>query len=202
MPSRDAERWPTDWMGLYLRAALSDDGNARTAVTCLTVLHMLWGRGMTSPISLNPDGCTVERYACFPTGPADGCTRRTSRKLAAASRVSRSLYASPLCAPGRAAFYVGGTASATGVYDKRKQNSSSEPTLAHHCAAQAIRPACRQVHFVGPTSCTVEKNADHRYLPRRFGGRRITANPASDRTGGIQQWGSVTVRAWAETSTR
>ena len=62
----------------------------------------------------------------FPDGPADWLHAPNLKKLAARSTRFKNAYtASPLCAPGRAAFMSGQLPSATGVYDNAAEFPSS-----------------------------------------------------------------------------
>ena len=78
--------------------------------------------------------------------------RPTLRKLAARSTRFKNAYtASPLCAPGRAAFMSGQLPSATGVYDNAAEFASSIPTYAHHLRRAGYQTCLSgKMHFVGP----------------------------------------------------
>ncbi|MCI5111160.1 MAG: choline-sulfatase [Marivita sp.] len=88
----------------------------------------------------------------FPDGPADWLHAPNLKKLAARSTRFRNAYtASPLCAPGRAAFMSGQLPSATGVYDNAAEFPSSIPTYAHHLRRAGYYTALSgKMHFVGP----------------------------------------------------
>lgn len=88
----------------------------------------------------------------FPDGPADWLYAPNLRKLAARSTRFRNAYtASPLCAPGRAAFMSGQLPSATGVYDNAAEFPSSIPTYAHHLRRAGYQTCLSgKMHFVGP----------------------------------------------------
>ncbi len=88
----------------------------------------------------------------FPDGPADWLHAPNLKKLAARSTRFRNAYtASPLCAPGRAAFMSGQLPSATGVYDNAAEFTSSIPTYAHHLRRAGYQTCLTgKMHFVGP----------------------------------------------------
>ncbi|AXI47482.1 choline-sulfatase [Sulfitobacter sp. SK012] len=88
----------------------------------------------------------------FPDGPADWLHAPNLKKLAARStRFANCYTASPLCAPGRAAFMSGQLPSATGVYDNAAEFASSIPTYAHHLRRAGYQTCLSgKMHFVGP----------------------------------------------------
>ncbi|WP_299282519.1 choline-sulfatase [uncultured Tateyamaria sp.] len=88
----------------------------------------------------------------FPDGPADWLHAPNLKKLAARStRFANCYTASPLCAPGRAAFMSGQLPSATGVYDNAAEFASSIPTYAHHLRRAGYQTCLAgKMHFVGP----------------------------------------------------
>jgi choline-sulfatase len=88
----------------------------------------------------------------FPDGPADWLHAPNLKKLAAKSTRFQNAYtASPLCAPGRAAFMSGQLPSATGVYDNAAEFTSSIPTYAHHLRRAGYQTCLTgKMHFVGP----------------------------------------------------
>ena len=88
----------------------------------------------------------------FPDGPADWLHAPNLKRLAARSTRFQNTYtASPLCAPGRAAFMSGQLPSATGVYDNAAEFPSSIPTYAHHLRRAGYYTALSgKMHFVGP----------------------------------------------------
>jgi choline-sulfatase len=88
----------------------------------------------------------------FPDGPADWLHAPNIKALAARSTRFRNAYtASPLCAPGRAAFMSGQLPSATGVYDNAAEFTSSIPTYAHHLRRAGYQTCLSgKMHFVGP----------------------------------------------------
>jgi len=88
----------------------------------------------------------------FPDGPAEWLHAPNLKKLAARSTRFKNAYtASPLCAPGRAAFMTGQLPSATGVYDNAAEFASSLPTYAHHLRRAGYQTCLSgKMHFVGP----------------------------------------------------
>ena len=88
----------------------------------------------------------------FPDGPADWLHAPNLKALAARSTRFKNAYtASPLCAPGRAAFMSGQLPSATGVYDNAAEFVSSIPTYAHHLRRAGYYTCLAgKMHFVGP----------------------------------------------------
>lgn len=88
----------------------------------------------------------------FPDGPADWLHAPNLKKLAARSTRFKNAYtASPLCAPGRAAFMSGQLPSVTGVYDNAAEFASSIPTYAHHLRRAGYQTCLSgKMHFVGP----------------------------------------------------
>jgi choline-sulfatase len=88
----------------------------------------------------------------FPDGPAEFLHVPTLRALAARStRFANAYTASPLCAPGRAAFMSGQLPSRTRVYDNAAEFASSIPTFVHHLRRAGWRTVLSgKMHFVGP----------------------------------------------------
>ncbi|MEL7131432.1 MAG: choline-sulfatase [Pseudomonadota bacterium] len=88
----------------------------------------------------------------FPDGPADWLHAPNLKALAARStRFANAYTASPLCAPGRAAFMSGQLPSVTGVYDNAAEFPSSIPTYAHHLRRAGYQTCLSgKMHFVGP----------------------------------------------------
>ena len=88
----------------------------------------------------------------FPDGPAEWLHTPNLRKLAARSaRFANAYTASPLCAPGRAAFMSGQLPSQNGVYDNAAEFSSAIPTFAHHLRRAGYQTCLSgKMHFVGP----------------------------------------------------
>ena len=87
----------------------------------------------------------------FPDGPAEWLHTPNLKRLAARSTRFASAYtASPLCAPGRAAFMSGQLPSATGVYDNAAEFASALPTYAHHLRRAGYQTCLSgKMHFVG-----------------------------------------------------
>ena len=88
----------------------------------------------------------------FPDGPAEFLHAPHLKALAARSaRFANNYTASPLCAPGRAAFMSGQLASRTRVYDNAAEFPSAIPTYAHHLRAAGYYTCLSgKMHFVGP----------------------------------------------------
>jgi choline-sulfatase len=88
----------------------------------------------------------------FPDGPADFLHAPHLKALAKRSaRFANNYTASPLCAPGRAAFMSGQLPSRTGVYDNAAEFASSIPTFAHHLRSADYQTVLSgKMHFVGP----------------------------------------------------
>ena len=88
----------------------------------------------------------------FPDGPADFLHAPHLKALAARSaRFANNYTASPLCAPGRAAFMSGQLPSRTRVYDNAAEFASDIPTYAHHLRAAGYYTCLSgKMHFVGP----------------------------------------------------
>ncbi|MFB9221603.1 choline-sulfatase [Paracoccus cavernae] len=88
----------------------------------------------------------------FPDGPADFLKVPNLRRLAERSTRYQNAYtASPLCAPGRAAFMAGQLPRRTRVYDNAAEFASDIPTYAHHLRRAGYQTALSgKMHFVGP----------------------------------------------------
>ena len=88
----------------------------------------------------------------FPDGPAEFLHVPHLKALAArAARFANNYTASPLCAPGRAAFMSGQLPSRTRVYDNAAEFASDIPTYAHHLRAAGYYTCLSgKMHFVGP----------------------------------------------------
>ena len=88
----------------------------------------------------------------FPDGPAEWLHTPNLKRLAAKSvRFKNAYTASPLCAPGRAAFMSGQLPSQNGVYDNAAEFSSTVPTYAHHLRRAGYQTCLSgKMHFVGP----------------------------------------------------
>ena len=88
----------------------------------------------------------------FPDGPAQWLHTPNLKRLAERStRFVNAYTASPLCAPGRAAFMSGQLPSKNQVYDNAAEFSSSIPTYAHHLRRAGYHTCLSgKMHFVGP----------------------------------------------------
>ncbi|KPP88667.1 MAG: choline-sulfatase [Rhodobacteraceae bacterium HLUCCO07] len=88
----------------------------------------------------------------FPDGPADWLhTPNLARLAERSTRFVNAYTASPLCAPGRAAFMSGQLPSQNGVYDNAAEFVSSIPTYAHHLRRAGYQTCLSgKMHFVGP----------------------------------------------------
>ncbi|MBT4873526.1 MAG: choline-sulfatase [Marinovum sp.] len=88
----------------------------------------------------------------FPDGPAKWLHTPNLKRLAERStRFLNAYTASPLCAPGRAAFMSGQLPSKNQVYDNAAEFSSSIPTYAHHLRRAGYHTCLSgKMHFVGP----------------------------------------------------
>ncbi len=88
----------------------------------------------------------------FPDGPAEWLHVPNLRALADRStRFQLAYTASPLCAPGRAAFMSGQLPSQNGVYDNAAEFRSDIPTYAHHLRRAGYHTCLSgKMHFVGP----------------------------------------------------
>ncbi|XXK35741.1 choline-sulfatase [Rhodobacteraceae bacterium nBUS_22] len=88
----------------------------------------------------------------FPDGPAKWLHTPNLKRLAERStRFLNAYTASPLCAPGRAAFMSGQLPSKNQVYDNAAEFSSLIPTYAHHLRRAGYHTCLSgKMHFVGP----------------------------------------------------
>ncbi|MEO6299379.1 MAG: choline-sulfatase [Paracoccaceae bacterium] len=88
----------------------------------------------------------------FDDGPAAFLYAPNLRALAQRSvRFANAYTASPLCAPGRAAFMSGALPRRTRVYDNAAEFASDIPTYAHHLRRAGYQTALSgKMHFVGP----------------------------------------------------
>ena len=88
----------------------------------------------------------------FPDGPAEWLHTPNLKRLAERStRFANAYTASPLCAPGRAAFMSGQLPSKNQVYDNAAEFSSAIPTYAHHLRRAGYHTCLSgKMHFVGP----------------------------------------------------
>ena len=136
-----------------------------------------------------------------PDGPADWLHAPNLKKLAARSTRFQNAYtASPLCAPGRAAFMSGQLPSATGVYDNAAEFPSSIPTYAHHLRRAGYYTALSgKMHFVGPDQLHgFEARLTTDIYPADFGWTPDYRNPGERIDWWYHNMGSVTGAGVAE----
>ncbi len=139
----------------------------------------------------------------FPDGPADFLHTPNLRALAARSaRFANNYTASPLCAPGRAAFMSGQLPSRTGVYDNAAEFASSIPTFAHHLRAASYATCLSgKMHFVGPDQLHgFEERLTTDIYPADFGWTPDYRKPGERIDWWYHNLGSVTGAGVAETS--
>ena len=139
----------------------------------------------------------------FPDGPADWLHAPNLKKLAARSTRFQNAYtASPLCAPGRAAFMSGQLPSATGVYDNAAEFTSSIPTYAHHLRRAGYNTCLSgKMHFVGPDQMHgFEERLTTDIYPADFGWTPDYRKPGERIDWWYHNMGSVTGAGVAEIS--
>ena len=139
----------------------------------------------------------------FPDGPADWLHAPNLRALAARStRFANAYTASPLCAPGRAAFMSGQLPSQNGVYDNAAEFVSSIPTFAHHLRRAGYRTCLAgKMHFVGPDQLHgFEERMTTDIYPADFGWTPDYRKPGARIDWWYHNMGSVTGAGVAETS--
>lgn len=139
----------------------------------------------------------------FPDGPADWLHAPNLKKLAKRSTRFRNAYtASPLCAPGRAAFMSGQLPSATGVYDNAAEFASSVPTYAHHLRRAGYQTCLSgKMHFVGPDQLHgFEERLTTDIYPADFGWTPDYRKPGERIDWWYHNMGSVTGAGVAEIS--
>ncbi len=139
----------------------------------------------------------------FPDGPAEWLHAPNLKALAARSTRFRNAYtASPLCAPGRAAFMSGQLPSATGVYDNAAEFCSSIPTYAHHLRRAGYQTCLSgKMHFVGPDQLHgFEERLTTDIYPADFGWTPDYRKPGERIDWWYHNMGSVTGAGVAETS--
>ena len=139
----------------------------------------------------------------FPDGPADWLHTPHLRALAERSTRFRNAYtASPLCAPGRAAFMSGQLPSATGVYDNAAEFASSIPTYAHHLRRAGYHTCLSgKMHFVGPDQLHgFEERLTTDIYPADFGWTPDYRKPGERIDWWYHNMGSVTGSGVAEIS--
>jgi choline-sulfatase len=139
----------------------------------------------------------------FPDGPADWLHAPNLKRLAARStRFANAYTASPLCAPGRAAFMSGQLPSATGVYDNAAEFCSSIPTYAHHLRRAGYQTCLSgKMHFVGPDQLHgFEERLTTDIYPADFGWTPDYRKPGERIDWWYHNMGSVTGAGVAETT--
>lgn len=139
----------------------------------------------------------------FPDGPAHFLHAPHLKALAARSaRFANNYTASPLCAPGRAAFMSGQLPSRTGVYDNAAEFASSIPTFAHHLRAAGYHTVLSgKMHFVGPDQLHgFEERLTTDIYPADFGWTPDYRKPGERIDWWYHNLGSVTGAGTAEIS--
>ena len=139
----------------------------------------------------------------FPDGPAEWLHTPNLDRLAAQSvRFANSYTASPLCAPGRAAFMTGQLPSGTGVYDNAAEFRSDLPTYAHHLRRAGYRTCLSgKMHFVGPDQLHgFEERLTTDIYPADFGWTPDYRKPGERIDWWYHNMGSVTGAGVAEIS--
>ncbi|MCC2688446.1 MAG: choline-sulfatase [Rhizobiaceae bacterium] len=139
----------------------------------------------------------------FPDGPADFLHVPHLRALAARSARFRNCYtASPLCAPGRAAFMSGQLPSRTRVYDNAAEFASDIPTFAHHLRAAGYYTCLSgKMHFVGADQLHgFEERLTTDIYPADFGWTPDYRRPGERIDWWYHNLGSVTGAGIAETT--
>ncbi|MDB0052218.1 choline-sulfatase [Ascidiaceihabitans sp.] len=139
----------------------------------------------------------------FPDGPAEWLHAPNLKKLAARSTRFKNAYtASPLCAPGRAAFMSGQLPSDTGVYDNAAEFVSSIPTYAHHLRRAGYQTCLSgKMHFVGPDQMHgFEERLTTDIYPADFGWTPDYRKPGERIDWWYHNMGSVTGSGVAEIS--
>jgi choline-sulfatase len=139
----------------------------------------------------------------FPDGPAEWLHAPNLKKLAARSTRFQNAYtASPLCAPGRAAFMSGQLPSDTGVYDNAAEFTSSIPTYAHHLRRAGYQTCLSgKMHFVGPDQMHgFEERLTTDIYPADFGWTPDYRKPGERIDWWYHNMGSVTGSGVAEIS--
>ena len=139
----------------------------------------------------------------FPDGPAEWLHAPNLKKLAARSTRFKNAYtASPLCAPGRAAFMSGQLPSETGVYDNAAEFVSSIPTYAHHLRRAGYQTCLSgKMHFVGPDQMHgFEERLTTDIYPADFGWTPDYRKPGARIDWWYHNMGSVTGSGVAEIS--
>jgi len=139
----------------------------------------------------------------FPDGPAPWLHTPNLRALAQRSaRFVNTYTASPLCAPGRAAFMSGQLPSQTGVYDNAAEFRSDIPTYAHHLRRAGYYTCLSgKMHFVGPDQMHgFEARLTTDIYPADFGWTPDYRKPGERIEWWYHTMGSVTGAGVAETT--
>ena len=139
----------------------------------------------------------------FPDGPADFLHAPNLKALAARSaRFANNYTASPLCAPGRAAFMSGQLPSRTRVYDNAAEFPSAIPTYAHHLRTAGYHTVLSgKMHFVGPDQLHgLEERLTTDIYPADFGWTPDYRKPGERIDWWYHNLGSVTGAGVAEIS--
>ncbi|MEM6886842.1 MAG: choline-sulfatase [Pseudomonadota bacterium] len=139
----------------------------------------------------------------FPDGPAPWLHTPNLRALANRSARFQNAYtASPLCAPGRAAFMSGQLPSNTGVYDNAAEFPSDIPTYAHHLRRAGYQTCLSgKMHFVGPDQLHgFEERLTTDIYPADFGWTPDYRKPGQRIDWWYHNLGSVTGAGTGETS--
>ena len=139
----------------------------------------------------------------FSDGPAEWLHAPNLKKLAErSSRFKNAYTASPLCAPGRAAFMSGQLPSDTGVYDNAAEFISSIPTYAHHLRRAGYQTCLSgKMHFVGPDQMHgFEERLTTDIYPADFGWTPDYRKPGERIDWWYHNMGSVTGSGVAEIS--
>ncbi|MGI9391488.1 MAG: choline-sulfatase [Boseongicola sp.] len=137
----------------------------------------------------------------FPDGPADWLHTPNLKRLAERSvRFANTYAASPLCAPGRAAFMSSMLASRTGVYDNAAEFRSDIPTFAHHLRNAGYATCLSgKMHFVGPDQLHgYEERLTTDIYPADFGWTPDYRKPGERIDWWYHNLGSVTGAGFAE----
>jgi len=139
----------------------------------------------------------------FPDGPAGFLHVPHLSALAVRSaRFANNYTASPLCAPGRAAFMSGQLPSRTRVYDNAAEFVSDIPTYAHHLRAAGYYTCLSgKMHFVGPDQLHgFEERLTTDIYPADFGWTPDYRKPDERIDWWYHNLGSVTGAGIAETT--
>ena len=139
----------------------------------------------------------------FDNGPLDFIHAPHLKAIAKQAVCFSNCYtASPLCAPGRAAFMSGQLPSRTRVYDNAAEFTSSIPTYAHHLGRNGYNTLlCGKMHYVGPDQLHgFETRTTTDIYPADFGWTPDYRKPDERIDWWYHNLGSVTGAGVAETS--